>query len=161
MDGSPSGSYLGCLTANRWSGHEWRMETRGQRRCSLRRKARRNRLDPGCGEVVEPALEDPSKPLADLLDVVMPTFAKRPRRCAPASMFGVKRGSRLFRRFRVIQIRGFPQVRPQARSSAFAVTTSLRMTAVTATLCGLPLSFNRSWNAAISGLKLQADIAAM
>ena len=27
----PSGSYLGCLTANRWSGHGWRMEARGHR----------------------------------------------------------------------------------------------------------------------------------
>ena len=27
----PSGSYLGCLTVNRWSGHGWRMEARGHK----------------------------------------------------------------------------------------------------------------------------------
>ena len=49
----------------------------------------------------------------------------------------------------------------RSRSRAFAVTTSFRMTAVTATLWGFPLSTSRPWNAAISGLNLQAAIAAM
>ena len=69
----PSGSYLGCLTANRWFGHGWRMDTRDHRmsvmrtkrlqlkrarwdrrrsarihrRRSLQGKARINRCDPG------------------------------------------------------------------------------------------------------------------
>ena len=31
MVAKPSGSYLGWLTANRWSGHGWRMDARGHR----------------------------------------------------------------------------------------------------------------------------------
>ena len=49
----------------------------------------------------------------------------------------------------------------RSRSRAFAVTISFRMTAVTATLWGFPLSFSRPWNSAISGLNRVADIAAM
>ena len=53
-----------------------RRSARIHRRCSLRRKARTNRPDPGDGEVVEPASIDPPEPPADFPDVMMPALAE-------------------------------------------------------------------------------------
>ena len=49
----------------------------------------------------------------------------------------------------------------RSRRGTFAVTAGFRMTAVTATLWGFPLSLSRRWSAFISGLNVRAAIAAM
>ena len=93
----PSGSYLGCLTANRTLGHGCRTRGVGQyrstsaaSRCQLKRsrcdrrrstfihvrvKARikfRRKTEAGRdGEVVQPSIDDPPQPLRDLMEVVV------------------------------------------------------------------------------------------
>ena len=49
----------------------------------------------------------------------------------------------------------------RSRRRAFSVTVSFRMTAVTATLWGFPLSLSRAYISFMSGLNAQAAIAAM
>ena len=99
----PSGSYVECLTAIRWSGHGWRMVARGHgssvmrssrfqlkrarwdrrrkarihRRWSLRRKVRRNRLDPGssAATVPQPTAPDPPPAGSPGAPSVLPTPA--------------------------------------------------------------------------------------
>ena len=89
MDANPSGSYLGCLTANRRSGHGWRIEARGQsisvmhsiffqsnrcrwdrrrsafihRHCSLRRNTRVNRTAENPTRIKCPGPKPNSSPL--------------------------------------------------------------------------------------------------